>query len=157
MSQIHFCCVYLLSQLGIDDNQVHTIHPRLGPDAAALAYQQELIIALGDEASIDVLLLGIGPDGHTCSLFPRHVVLEERDLLVAAITDSPKPPPERITLTFKAIASARDAAFVTAGEGKAEVLKRILKDHDTTLPAALVNTRAGPPMWFIDQAAASKL
>lgn len=69
----------------------------------------------------------MGPDGHTCSLFPQHALLQERGCLVAPISDSPKPPPNRITLTFKAIELARAAIFVCAGAGKAEKIHQVFE------------------------------
>lgn len=88
--------------------------------------------SLGQNSSsflIDCALLGFGPDGHTCSLFPGHALLDENQLLVAGIHDSPKPPPNRITLTFRALNQyTRDVIFVGAGESKKQVLNSIFHD-----------------------------
>eukprot|EP00730_Choanoeca_flexa_P013293 TRINITY_DN5166_c0_g1_i1.p1 TRINITY_DN5166_c0_g1~~TRINITY_DN5166_c0_g1_i1.p1 ORF type:complete len:270 (+),score=55.34 TRINITY_DN5166_c0_g1_i1:95-811(+) len=146
-----------LTPLGISPTQVHAINPTLPVASAAQAYEVALVTQTRETGGLDVLLLGMGPDGHTCSLFPGHPLLDETSTLVAPIVDSPKPPPQRITLTYKAIQAAGQAAFVTAGEGKAEMLKKIIKDQDQALPAARVQTQAGAPLWFVDEAAAKLL
>lgn len=69
------------------------------------------------------LLLGMGPDGHTCSLFPGHRLLDETSVWVAPITNSPKPPPSRITLTFPIINHAENCIFAIAGQGKSEMVR----------------------------------
>ncbi|KAJ6260924.1 6-phosphogluconolactonase [Drechslerella dactyloides] len=104
--------------------------------------------------AFDLLLLGCGPDGHTCSLFPNHELLREHDAWVAAIEDSPKPPPKRITLTLPVIAHASKVAFVATGAGKQEILKKIFESPEDGLPCSLVNTALGEKvMWFVDHPA----
>lgn len=103
----------------------------------------------------DLLLLGCGPDGHTCSLFPGHELLNETDAWVAPIEDSPKPPPKRITLTLPVVTHGLRIAFVATGEGKKDMLREIFDTQDgAKLPCALVNSRGGEKVtWFTDAAA----
>ena len=71
-------------------------------------------------------MLGIGPDGHVASLFPGHPALEVRDQIAVAVHDSPKPPPDRVTLTFEAMDARRAVWFIVSGDGKAEAVARAL-------------------------------
>ena len=103
---------------------------------------------------MDCVLLGMGPDGHTCSLFPGHGLLKEQEKWVASIEDSPKPPPCRITLTMPVLQAARKVCFVSTGEGKADMLKRIVAG-DESIPCATVQPDKAE--WYVDTAAASKL
>jgi 6-phosphogluconolactonase len=103
----------------------------------------------------DLLLLGMGPDGHTCSLFPGHALLNETNGWVAPVTDSPKPPPNRITLTLPVITHSHKIAFYAAGGEKKDILKTIMEDPDQGLPCSLVNVAGGEKVfWFVDAAAA---
>ncbi|XP_025771654.1 6-phosphogluconolactonase [Puma concolor] len=151
---------HLLSRLPIPDSQVITINPQLPVEEAAEDYAKKLRQAFqGDAIPVfDLLILGVGPDGHTCSLFPDHPLLQEREKIVAPISDSPKPPPERVTLTLPVLNAARTVIFVATGEGKAAVLKRILEaKEENPLPAALVQPHTGKLCWFLDEAAARLL
>lgn len=105
--------------------------------------------------SFDLILLGCGPDGHTCSLFPGHGLLQERTRKVAYIKDSPKPPPRRITITFPVLEAAQSIAFVAEGAGKATILKEIFTDKSSELPSKLVNelSTGVQVSWFVDDSA----
>ncbi|CAK1589818.1 unnamed protein product [Parnassius mnemosyne] len=147
----------LIPKTELDTNQFIVIKQGVTASEAAEDYAEKLKEAFkSDEFKFDLLLLGMGPDGHTCSLFPGHPLLDEVDLKVAAITDSPKPPPERITLTYPVINSARNCIFACSGAGKADMIKRILKDHEN-LPAARVKPESGSVYWIVDDAAAAHL
>ena len=103
-------------------------------------------------------MLGVGPDGHIASLFPGFPQLDVDDRIAVAVTGSPKPPPERISLTFRALNRAKAVWFLVSGEAKAPAVARALADgtdlHDC--PAAGV-TGTEETIWFLDRAAASAL
>ncbi|HEX6391638.1 MAG TPA: 6-phosphogluconolactonase [Solirubrobacteraceae bacterium] len=110
----------------------HRMKGELGPDAGAADYAEEL----GDTV-LDLLVLGIGPDGHTASLFPHHPLLDAEGSVVG-VHDSPKPPPERITLTLPRINVARQIVLAVTGEEKRDALERVLAGPDRGTPASLL-------------------
>jgi 6-phosphogluconolactonase len=103
-------------------------------------------------------MLGVGPDGHVASLFPGHPSLDVDDAIALGETESPKPPPERISLTFAALNRSREVWFLVSGAEKAHAVRRGLADsgdvHET--PARGVHGRVST-LWFLDEAAASLL
>ncbi|KKK23117.1 hypothetical protein P175DRAFT_0508102 [Aspergillus ochraceoroseus IBT 24754] len=150
------------SQLG--SPQVRTIDPNHvndeDPQELADLYQEELMRSFAAKDSVklpvfDLILLGCGPDGHTCSLFPGHQLLREKDAWVSPISDSPKPPPRRITLTLPVVTHALNIAFVATGGGKKDIMKQIFDaEEGRDLPSSLVNEGAGDKVsWFTDYAA----
>ena len=93
----------------------------------------------GDLPRFDLVLLGLGGDGHTASLFPGHALLEEKEAWVAAISDSPKPPPKRITMTLPVLQNAASVAFIASGAGKSDmVLTAVHPQAEPHVPAARV-------------------
>ncbi|KAH9825627.1 putative 6-phosphogluconolactonase [Teratosphaeria destructans] len=141
--------------------KVFTINEALLGDAqeAADDYEKQLVSVFAARDSVklplfDLLLLGCGPDGHTCSLFPDHPLLRETDAWVLSISDSPKPPPKRITLSLPVVLHASKIAFVATGAGKKDILKKIFETEEgAKLPCGLVNEGAGEKVsWFCDKA-----
>ena len=128
-----------------------------GRRAAAAAYAAELTSVLGSPVRLDFVLLGVGPDGHVASLFPTHDLLMEQQQLVAAILDSPKPPPRRLTLTLPALADAERVVVVAFGDEKADVLREAIERDDSPLPLAQLLRRARRPLVLADRAAARRL
>jgi 6-phosphogluconolactonase len=148
-----------LDVVGVDPANVHEVpgsdHVATAEESAA-AYAEMLRSA--GAGSFEVLFLGIGPDGHTASLFPGHPALDVRDAVTAAVHDSPKPPPDRVTLTFEALARSRAVWFLASGEGKAEAVARALAPDGTVseTPARGVQGR-DETVWWLDAAAATHL
>ena len=156
-SNYHMTRDAMLSRAPIPEANVHPV-PTEGvtPEVAAAKYEAELKAFYGadrlDDAKplFDVQLLGLGPDGHTASLFPGTAVLAERHKWVAPVLDGKLEP--RITLTYPAVGSAACVAFLVAGEEKREILSRFLRG-DPALPAAAL-TSVGKMRVFTDAAAA---
>jgi 6-phosphogluconolactonase len=126
-------------------------------DAAARAYEAELRDTLGNPRQLDLVLIGAGPDGHICSLFPGHPALEERERWVVAIKDSPKPPPRRLTLTLPVLEAARTLVLGIFGRDKAEMVKALLEQPNSQLPAARALRGNPNSVCLLDRDAASLL
>lgn len=153
----------LLSHVAVSPQRVHETPASDGPyetvAEAAEAYGDEL--RARGSGRFDVVMLGLGPDGHVASLFPGSKQLDVDDTIAVPVTDSPKPPPERISLTFGALNRAAEVWFVVSGEGKAEAVAKALATgpdaadvHD--IPAVGVHGQ-DQTVWFLDEASASRL
>lgn len=142
----------LLEHIETPAGNVHRPRGEDGAPAAADAYEADLRAALGDDTELDVVLCGMGPDGHTCSLFPDHPAVLEADRLVAAVHDAPKPPPERITFTLPLLFRARSLLLLATGAEKAEALAAVLAGPDPNVPASML--RLGRLEVVADEAAA---
>jgi 6-phosphogluconolactonase len=121
------------THLDAPDATWHPIRPELGAEGAAEAYAQEL----GDTI-LDVSLNGMGPDGHTASLFPGFPQLNASGICVA-VHDSPKPPPDRITLTLPKLNESRRIVLLATGTSKAPMLERVIAGPDPGVPASLLD------------------
>ena len=134
---------------------MHADHPDL--KAAAAAYGDELVRVLGKTPRLDLLLLGVGPDGHVASLFPGHSALSEEHRLALPIVDAPKPPPRRLTLTLPMLTSAERVIVMALGESKAAVMREALRQKDAQLPVSLVLRRAQRPLVLLDEEAGARV
>jgi len=148
--------------LELGQPKVYPIDEKYLDDEQEMADQYEKLLvstfAARDSVKLplfDLILLGCGPDGHTCSLFPGHPLLRESDAWVLSIADSPKPPAKRITLSLPVVTHGSKIAFVATGGGKQSVLKQIFETEEGgKLPCGLVNAGAGDKVsWFCDSAA----
>jgi 6-phosphogluconolactonase len=144
----------LLSKADIPEQQVHRMEAeRADLDAAATEYSQLLAGECGVPPRLDLVLLGLGADGHTASLFPGTAALDVRDAW-ATRGHAVDPPIERLTLTLPAINAAARVAFLVTGDAKADALRGVIEG---TVPAALVRPDEGELLWFLDSAAARSL
>ena len=157
----------LLGAVPIDPGRLHPFPASDGPlgsdpEAAAERYAAELAAAARPEdhgavPRFDVLLLGMGEEGHTASIFPESPAAYEADRTVVAVRGCPKPPPTRLTLTFRAIAAAADVWLMAAGAEKAPAVALALGGAGPVqVPAAGAHGRRRT-LWLLDRAAASQL
>jgi 6-phosphogluconolactonase len=142
----------LLDRLDRAPGSVHRIKGELGKEAAATDYEREL-----DDTELDLLLLGVGPDGHVASLFPNAPTLRQRKKVLPAEAGL-EPFIDRVTLSLPALRSARQILFLLAGEGKADAAARAFASEPSPdTPASLVRSRTGRTVVILDRAAAAKL
>lgn len=148
----------LLNHVSIPAANIHPMPFSLsGPEDCASHYTKTLQLFFGDsKPEFDLILLGMGPDGHTASLFPGR---PDYDGWVAAVHESPKPPPTRLTLTLNLINQARRIIFLVSGADKENMVSRIFISGEAgePLPAANVIARQGSTEWLVDRAAGASL
>jgi 6-phosphogluconolactonase len=147
----------LLAYVPIPPENVHPVPTNLPtPQAAAAAYDAELHKFFADGVpAFDVTLLGIGPEGHTASLFPGSPALDEKKKWVEAVTVKATPP-NRLTFTLPVLNQSRNTYFLAAGEGKKEILDALRAEPDpahSQYPAARIQPLDGKVVWFLDEPA----
>jgi 6-phosphogluconolactonase len=153
----------LLDHLPVDPARVHVLEPSDGrfgddPDAAAEDYARVLAAAAGGSGvpAFDVLLLGVGEEGHTASIFPDSPAVHETSRTVVAVRDCPKPPPTRVSLTLPAIRTATQVWLMTTGEAKAEPVAMALGGaSEVSIPAAGARGTQRT-LWLLDETAARR-
>ena len=131
----------------------------LGTDAAAAAYESLLLATVGRHPRLDLALMGLGPDGHTASLFPGKPALSENQRFVVGVPEpGMEPMVPRVTLTLPVFNTAREVVFLVAGADKATAVARAFgTPPDESAPAALVRPGAGKLMVVLDAPAAAEL
>jgi 6-phosphogluconolactonase len=151
----------LFRPLRLHNRQFHRMQGEMHDLAkAAELYEEDLRKAFnGELPRFDLILLGMGPDGHTASLFPGSQTLLECRRWVIPVLGAPKPPPSRLTLTLPVFNAGRKIVFTVAGQNKAAALQEVLhgaaSPHD--FPAKMIRPGADRLLWIVDQAAASRL
>lgn len=149
----------LLDHIHVPAGNIHTV---AGPDtaesaeASAAAYGAAL--RADGSGEFDITLLGVGPDGHIASLFPHHPAQRTENAIAIAVHDSPKPPPDRVSLTFECLNRSRRVWFLVAGKDKAEAVAAALRDGADRwdVPASGVKGSA-ETLWLLDAEAAGRL
>jgi 6-phosphogluconolactonase len=147
----------LFRRARIPRRNIFRIQGELPPALAASEYEKTLRdffkLKRGAFPSFDLVLLGLGSDGHTASLFPGAPALKERHRLVVPVIEKSADPPERITVTLPVINHAKNVWFLVTGRKKRDILRKVLK-RGSRLPAGLVRPRPGRLIWFVDDDAA---
>jgi 6-phosphogluconolactonase len=147
-----------LDRVPIEAERIHRMRGESPAAAGAAAeYASLLREQLGESPQLDLVLLGMGTDGHVASLFPGHRLLRTWDRDVAFLEDAPKPPPRRLTLTLKALTAARSLVVFAAGRAKAEAIETALGQDESELPVALATMGHAPVTFLLDPAAGSRL
>ena len=143
----------LLRRIELTPRAVHRIRGELPPSEAADAYEAEL-----DGTTLDVVLLGIGPDGHAASIFPSSDAVRERDRRVVAAPAQLEPYVDRVTMTIPALEAAPLVVFLATGPAKADAVRRaFVEPPSEAAPASLIRSRAGRTVAILDPAAAQRL
>jgi 6-phosphogluconolactonase len=149
----------LVSEHGLPAANLHAVAgPDLSTDAAASAAAYARQLRAHGSGEWDLVLLGMGPDGHVASLFPHHPAQRVPDAIAVAVSDSPKPPATRVSLTFACLTRARRVWFLVAGADKSAAVCRALTPgaDPWDVPAAGVRGR-GETLWLVDEPAAASL
>ncbi len=152
---------YLLSKINIPKENIHRIRGERNPQEEAVRYSEEITSNLnqrGDIPVFDLIILGMGNDGHTASIFPNQMELLN-DKNICAVAQHPTSGQKRITLTGTVINNANRIFFLVTGEGKATRISEIMNDDEKAklLPVYHISPDNGRLIWFLDEAAASKI
>lgn len=149
---------HLLNHVNIPEENVHAISTDDTSECSATRYEEDIrrFFDIGKDRfpDFDLIMLGIGEDGHTASLFPGTAALYEKRRLAIPVA-APRLPSERISLTLPVINNAKNIIFLVSGENKAKAIKELLENRNSRLPAALVTPDKGALFLVMDERAAS--
>ncbi|MCF6359051.1 MAG: 6-phosphogluconolactonase, partial [Draconibacterium sp.] len=151
----------LLSKISIPKENIHRIRGEENPDKEAVRYSNEINNQLnqrGENPVFDLLILGIGDDGHTASIFPDEIELFENEK-ICSVTQHPITKQNRITITGRVLNNASRIFFLVTGANKSSRISEIMNDDEVAklLPAYYISPKNGELIWFLDEAAASKI
>ena len=153
-------CEDFVDRVPIFETNLHPMPVNVAPHEGATRYQGEMTgffeTASKEIPVFDLILLGIGTDGHTASLFPGTSVLREQKQLISAVKGG-MPNVNRLTMTYPILNQAREVVFLASGKGKAGIIQAILEKKQRDLPAQGVRPRSGKLTWLLDQEAANLL
>ena len=153
----------LLSHVPLPLANIHRIRGELPRDEGAAHYEAELRAQLGDAPRLDLIWLGLGPDGHVASLFPGDATLDVTDRLVVGVEHSKPPEPlvDRVSMTLPVLNNAAFIAFLITGEKKAEITAKVLEDIPANpadrMPSQRIQPTNGQLLWLLDMPAAGDL
>lgn len=150
---------YLLDHINIPRENIHRIKGENDPVIEAERYSDEIKILVNSKNGLpnfDLVMLGLGEDGHTASIFPDQMNLLHSEKICEVATH-PSTGQKRITITGKVINNSRAVTFLATGEGKSETLKKVLKEKDERLPATYIQPFNGSLKYFVDESAARLL
>lgn len=151
----------LISKVAIPEENIHRVKGETNPDEEAARYSSEIEKHLEKKNGLpvfDIIILGMGSDGHTASIFPHEIELLESDA-ICAVANHPESGQKRVTLTGQVINAAKSVCFLVTGEGKKEKVREIIKKEDSAsdYPAAHIKVNDGELIWFLDDSAAAEL
>jgi 6-phosphogluconolactonase len=153
-SNFHMARMALIDRVAVPPGRIHRMQGELGKDAGALAYEQEL----GSLERFDLMLLGLGPDGHVASLYPGQPTLDVTDRRAIGAEAKLQPFVDRVTLTLPMLRAADEVLFLVAGADKAEAARRAFAGEPShATPGSLVRAAGGKTVAVLDAAAASLL
>ena len=160
-SNFHLAQEVLLNNIAIPESHIHRMPAdQSDRDAASQAYTVEMQHTFGTSGipSFDLIHLGMGPEGHTASLFPHQASLHEKKRLVMPVS-VPKPPPDRLTFTPPLLNEARNVLFLVTGSDKADALQAVIEGEyqPEEYPAQIVRPLNGEVVWMLDRAVAQKI